>query len=677
MRPVLCVVSPRRVAVLVFAVLISFAAYSPVRAQSGNSSSSIALPTIDVVSATLVPTPADQIASSVTVVTAAEIERDQRRTVPDVLRNLPGLNLVQTGGPGGQTAVFMRGTNANHVKVFIDGIDASDPSTPNGAFDFAHLLAGDIERIEVLRGPQSGLYGSDAIGGVISITTKRGEGPPKVTGMVEGGSFGTFNQKAAVSGSEGRFDYSFNAQHFRSTSTPVTPLELLAPGDRRNNDTYDNWTYSTRLGAKVADELKLGVVARYTDAKFGFTGDNFSTFPAPPTPEALQSTARFHNFYTRGEAVWSPFDGRIKNVFGVSYIDVRNFTVNPNPDFFAPPPLVPPPLTNVGTRTKYDWRGEANVAPGQIVVVGLERQRESLTTDSTGVFDPVTFLFQQTTTRAQTGNKAGFVELQSEFGKRFFLVSNIRRDIHDTFGGRTTWRVAPAFIVPVTETKLKASYGTGFKAPTLTQLFVNNPSFGFIANPRLLPESSKGYDFGFEQTLLNNRIGFGATYFNNDIENLINNTAFDPVTFTSTLENVGLANTHGLEAFVSAVVTERFRVRADYTETFTRNQTTQLGLLRRPRDKISLVSVWSPVDPLTLSATVLYVSSWVDIGREGTPPRLDAPAYTTVNLAANYDVDKHVTVFARADNLFNKQYQNPTGFLQPGLGVFGGVRVTN
>ena len=202
-----------------------------------------------VVSPTTVPTPADQSASSVTVITGADIESQQWRTIPDALMAVPGLNVVQAGGPGGLTSVFIRGTNSNHVKVLIDGVDVSDPSNPTQTFDFGQLLTGDIARIEILRGPQSGLYGSDAIGGVISITTKNGEGPPKVIATVEGGSFGTFNQRAGLSGSQDNFNYVFNVQHFSSTQTPVTPLNELAPGEHRNNDTYDNWTYSTKLGA--------------------------------------------------------------------------------------------------------------------------------------------------------------------------------------------------------------------------------------------------------------------------------------------------------------------------------------------------------------------------------------------------------------------------------------------
>lgn len=640
--------------------------------SAGSSTQPVALPTI-VVSPTTIPTPSDQVASSVTVITAEEIEQRHLRTVPDALNTVPGLNVVQTGGPGGQTSVFMRGTNSYHVKVFIDGIEAGDPSSPNGAFDYTHLLTGDIARIEVLRGPQSGLYGSDAIGGVISITTKKGEGPPKVTATLEGGSFGTFNQTTSLSGSQGEFNYSFNVLHFQSTSNPVTPLNLLAPGETRNNDSSNNWTYSTKLGANLSDNLAVNFVGRYTDAKLGFTGDDGVNFPPNSAPEVLQDTQRNHQLFTRGEVVWSLFDDKFKNFFGVNYTNQWNFNVNPNPDSFNPYGSVAPPTTNLGVKTKYDWRGEVKVVPGQTLVLGLEHETESLRTDSTTTVDGI-----QTTTTANTGNKAGYVELQSEFAKRFFVVSNIREDDNDSFGSHTTWRIAPVFIVPGTNTKLKATYGTGFKAPTLTQLYVNNPSFGQISNPTLLPETSKGYDFGFEQPLLNDRVRVGVTYFNNDIRNLIVNQ-FNGVSFTSTYVNVGQAKMYGVESFASAVVTEQLKVRADYTATLTRDETTDLGLLRRPGNKASLSTIWTPVDRLTLSTTVLYVSSWVDVNRDTNTfiPRMNAPPYTTVNIAANYEVDKHLTIFARADNLFNYQYQNPIGFDRPGLGVYGGIRVSN
>src|ERR1700674_4045767 len=205
-----------------------------------------------VVSATRIETPVNEIGSSVTIITDEEIARNQRRSLPDVLQTVPGLNVVQTGGPGGKTSVFMRGSNSNHTKVLIDGVDANDPSQ-DGVFDFGQVLTADIAQVEVLRGPQSSLYGSDALGGVINIETKKGEGPPRFTGMLEGGSFDTFNQSASASGSISRFNYSFNVAHFLVDDTPVTPLDLLPPGRKRINDSYENTTLSTRMGAALND----------------------------------------------------------------------------------------------------------------------------------------------------------------------------------------------------------------------------------------------------------------------------------------------------------------------------------------------------------------------------------------------------------------------------------------
>jgi vitamin B12 transporter len=650
----------------------ALAAWLQAASAQDNPQGTQVLPTI-VVSPTTIPTPQNEIASSVTVITSTDIERQQYRTVPDALSAVPGLNVVQSGGPGGQTSVFIRGTNSNQVKVLIDGVDASDPSTPNGAFDFAHLLTGDIAQIEVLRGPQSGLYGADAIGGVISITTRKGQGPAKVTATLEGGSFRTFHQTAGLSGSEGAFNYAFNVLHYHAGSVPVTPLNLLAPGVQRNNDNYDNWTYSTRLGYDITENLAVNLTGRYINAKHGLTADDAVNFPPNSAPEVFQDTQRNHQLYTRGEIVWSLFDNRFKNFFGVNYSNQWAWFLDPNPDSFTPFGSVAPPTKNVGERTKLDWRGEVRVIPGQTVVLGLEDQKESLRTDST-----FTALGAQTTTTASTGNKAAYAELQSNFFDRFFLVSNIRYDDNDSFGAHTTWRLAPAFIVPVTETKLKATYGTGFKPPTLTELFVNNPSIFQVANPNLQPETSTGFDVGFEQPVLNGRVNFGVTYYENDVKNLIVNV-FNGATFTATYQNVGRARMYGTESFVSATVTDQFKVRFDYTTTHTRDETTDLGLLRRPGNKVSVAAVWTPLNELTIAATLVHVSSWVDVNRD-TPvfiPRLDAPAYTTLNLAANYAVNKNVTVFARGDNLFNEQYQNPYGFLRPGLGVYAGLRVNN
>src|SRR5216684_1849614 len=605
-----------------------------------------------VVSPTATETPIDQIASSVTVITAKDIERDQRRTVPDALATVPGLNVVQSGGPGGLTSVFMRGTNSNHTKILIDGIDVSDPSNPNRSFDLGQLLTADIQQIEVLRGPQGGLYGADALGGVISFITKKGEGPPRATATIEGGSFGTFNQTVGLSGAQDRINYAFTVAHFSATDIPVTPLQLLPPGQKAIANSYDNMTYSTKLGADVSENLTLNAVARYTDATLHFTGDAFDPVTFASFPAAAQSTQTVHQLFTREEAVWSVLDGRIKNYFGVNF--TNHWTSNISPGDAAP-------TITTGDRVKYDWHTVTQLAPFHTFIVGAEHETETLHTS---------------TVSAQNVNKAGYMELQSQFANRLFLSRNSKKNTTNRFGEHPTFRLAPALIVPFTETKLKGSYGTGFKAPTLNQLFVSFPAFFFFANPNLKPEESVGYDAGFEQPLFNDRLRFGSTYFHNDITNLIQSVV-DPTTFSSTNVNIGRATTEGTENFVAASITDRIRVRADYTFTRTVDATIGLELLRRPKEKWSAQLIWNPIDPLTLSATALHTGSFIDANRDFSIPRLLAPGYTVINVAADYTVTDQLKVFGRVDNLFNVHYQNPTGFLQPSLGVYGGIRVAS
>jgi vitamin B12 transporter len=600
-----------------------------------------------VVSPTSVPTPSAQIGSSVSVIVGQDLESQQRRTVSDALLTVPGVNVVQSGGPGALTSVFMRGTNSDHVKVLIDGIDVSDPSNPNRTFDFGQLITTGIAQIEVLRGPQSGLYGADALGGVIAITTEKGEGPPKIVATMEGGSFGTFNQTSSVSGSEGNFNYALNIGHFRSADTPVTPLDLLPPGRVRNDDYYDNLTYGTKLGWDATRYLSFNVVARYTDATLRFTGDDFSTFP--PAPAANQSIQTVHQLYMRGETVVTLFDGAFKNYFDVGYTNTWNWNFTPGSS--------PEVSINQGDRIKYDWRGVVTLGPGQILIVGLEDQTERLEVPGT---------------TAQESNRAGYIELQSQIAKRFFLAANVRLDDNEDFGEHATWRVTPSFIIPGTETTLKGSIGTAFKAPSLSERFVDFPAFGFFANRNLQPEESLGYDVGFEQPLFDKRLRFGTTYFHNDITNLI---AIND-TFTTNI-NIGHAITYGTESFASLTVTDRLKLRADYTHTIAIDVTTGLELLRRPKDKESLTATWVPQDPWSVTATILNVSSWVDTDRFGLTPRLTAPGYTVVNVAANYKVDDHATLFSRIDNLFNDHYEDPTGFLRPGINVFTGVKLNN
>jgi vitamin B12 transporter len=595
-----------------------------------------------VVTATRIPTPEFQIASSISVVTADDIADRQIQTLPDLLKDLPGLNVVQTGGAGGQTSVFMRGTNANHTKVLVDGIDVSDPSSPGGTFDFGQFLAEDIQKVEILRGPQSGLYGSDAIGGVINVITKSGSGPAQFTASAEAGSFDTFNQTAGVSGSLDRFHYAANVEHLHSGATPVTPLDLLAPGERRIDDYYDNLTGSTKLGFDVTEHFDVGLVARYTDSHLRLTGENEDNFPLD-FPDSAQSANDTRQYYARATGHLVSFDGVLEQTLGIAYSDIKSFETspeNPESDFF-------------GARVKIDWQGNIRLAIDETLVLGAEHQRDEMTV-------PLS---------ASTTIDSGYAELQSSVDDAWFNTLSVRYDDNDRFGSKVTYRVAPAYVIQETGTKLKASVGTGFKAPTLSQMFQNFPDFDFFANPNLRPETSLGYDLGVEQSLSSGTVRFGVTYFRNNIKNLITDNA----DFTTDV-NVGRAVTEGVESFASYQPLRDLTFRLDYTYTQATDDILHEELLRRPKHKVDLNAGWHATDRLSLNATVLSVSSWIDGNRDFSIPRLTAAGYTTVDVAASYDLSGNLTLYGRVTNLFDRHYENPVGFLQPSIGAFAGIR---
>jgi vitamin B12 transporter len=595
-----------------------------------------------VVTATRIPTPELQVASSISVITADDIAARQIQTLSDVLKDVPGLNVIQTGGVGGQTSVFMRGTNSNHTKVLVDGIDVSDPSSPVGTFDFGQFPSQDIQKVEILRGPQSGLYGSDAIGGVINIITQSGSGPAQFHANAEAGSFDTFNQAGGVSGSQDGFHYAANVEHLHSGETPVTPLDLLAPGERRIDDYYDNITGSTKLGFDVTDHFDVGLVARYTDSQLRLTGENENNYPAD-FPDSAQSENDTHQYYTRATGHLISFDGGLEQTLGVAYSNIKSYETspeNPESDFF-------------GSRVKIDWLGNIRLAADESLVLGAEHQRDEMTV-------PLS---------ASTTIDSGYAELQSNIADAFFNTLSVRYDDNDRFGGKVTYRVAPAYVIQDTGTKFKASVGTGFKAPTLSQMFQNFPDFDFYANPNLKPESSLGYDLGIEQAVLRDTLRFGVTYFRNNIKNLIDDNA----DFTS-YANVGRAVTEGAESFVWYQPMKELSFRLDYTYTQAMDDVLHEELLRRPKHKGDLVTTWQATDRWTLSASVLAVGSWVDGNRDFSIPRLNAPGYTTVDLATGYDLSSHLTVYGRVTNLLDRHYENPIGFLQPSIGAFAGIK---
>ncbi len=601
-----------------------------------------------VVSATRLPTPVSDVASTVTVITAAQIEKRQDRSLPDVLREVPGLNIVQTGGPGGQTAIFMRGSNSNHTKVLVDGIDIADPSTPTGAIDISKFLAGDIARVEVLRGPQGSLYGSDAIAGVINITTQSGEGPLSFRGSVEGGSFETSNQVATLSGQAGDFHYRATVQYFHSGGTPVTPLNLLPAGVVRNDDTYDNVTVSTKLGYDVTDNFDIGLTARYYNSIGRITGDSFNPVTFASTPSRLQTRISNLNYETRGTAHLVLWDGRLDQTLGFAYGSNILATLDPNNGNGR----------TSGDRVKLDWQGNVKLAEGHRLVLGAETARDAL-------HRGFSFGFPTTLSQGITTN-AGYAELVTDLPIGFHNSFSIRDDDNSRFGNRMTWRMAPSWVIESSGTTLRASAGSGFKAPALQQLF--GP---FGGNADLKPESSVGYEAGFDQKILGDNLVGGVTLFRNDIRNLI--TSGPAPTFQNV--NIGRARTQGVETYMAWKALEGLTFRADYSYTDSIDGSTRAALLRRPRHKASLGADWQAMDDLQLNAILLYVGPQIDGNRDFSIPRRKQPDYVTMDLAASYRLTDTWSLFGRIENVTNTAYQSPDGFLRPGIGAYGGIKV--
>jgi vitamin B12 transporter len=252
--------------------------------------------------------------------------------------------------------------------------------------------------------------------------------------------------------------------------------------------------------------------------------------------------------------------------------------------------------------------------------------------------------------------------------KDFNDTISVRYDANDRFGGATTWRIAPTYFIEATGTKLEASVGTGLKAPTLDELFQNFPPY-FFANPNLKPESDTGVDAGFEQSLAGGRLRFGATYFHIKIKDLIDDNA----SFTS-YANVGRAHTDGVESFVSLKPTEAITLRVDYTYTEAYDDILDQELLRRPKNKWNLDARWRATRRLSLDLDLVSVGPFIDGNRDFSIPRLVANGYTTLALAAGYDINRHLTLYGRVTNLFDETYQDPDGYLRPGRGFFAGVK---
>lgn len=594
-----------------------------------------------VVTATRGETPAVQVGSSVTVITAKEIDKSQKTSVADVLRTVPGLDVVRSGGQGQVVSVFTRGTNSNHTLVLIDGIEATDPSNPTNQFDFSSLQVDDIERIEIVRGPQSTLYGSDAIGGVIQIFTKRGTGVRNSV-QLETGRYGSHTGRGGVHGGDEWVNYGLTFSLQKTDGVSAFP-------DGEEDDAYDNTTLSTYVSAKPTADSMLDFTLRRVDSKTDIDSFDSVTFLFADDSDSRLSTEQW---LARIQGGYSLLEGRWKQRLGLSWTDYDRTNRN-GPE---PANTFPSESQFQGKKTKLDWVHDFKLDTSHQLTFGLESEKEKaeLSDDQS----------------PDTGTDGIFLQDHIRISDVFFTTVGVRRDKHDDFGSETTYRIAPAYLIAETDTRLRASYGTGFKAPSLSALFESFPPF-FFANPDLKPERSKGWDVGVEQGLLDDKLQLELTYFRNDIEDLI---AVDPVTF-STLINIGEASSKGYELDLRYVWTPAVSLGASYTSTKAVDEATGQDLVRRPRKKATVYADWQALPPLSVNFAGRYVGEHDDFDANFT--RVVTDSYTLFDVALAYTLNPQWTLLSRVENAFDEDYQEISGFGATGRALYAGVRITS
>ena len=590
-----------------------------------------------VVTATRGEIPAREVAGSIDVITAQQIEQRQQTTVLDLLRTIPSLDIVQSGGPGHQTSVFMRGAKPEHTLVMIDGVSMGDPMSTAGAYDFGYLTTDNIERIEILRGNQSTLYGSAAIGGVINIITKKGQG--KTTGFLslEGGSYETFTESGGVNGGGRWVNYSLGFS--RQDSEGISERY-----DGAEKDGYGNTSFSGRLGITPAENVDLGLTFRRIDAKADMDG----------TSDDPNNTMKTKQNFFRTQGSFDFFEGFWNMTAGFSLGDTNRFYSN---DVDSDHPFDSDESSYSGRTYKFDWQNDFRLNKTNTLTFGLETEKEQGDYEyhSMSAWGPYDDRISDVSART-TGY---YLQDQIRLWDAWFTTVGFRVEDHSKFGTKSTWSVSSAYVIDKTGTKLKMSYGTGFKSPSLYQLY---SQYGY---EELDPEEGTGWETGFEQAIVRGALSAGTTYFSNDFDNLID---FDMATYS--YFNVARARSKGFEVFLNARPTEGLVIQGNYTFTDTKDLSTGQTLLRRAKHKFGINVNYEFLENADLNFNLRYAGKRPDSGG------LWLDDYMTADLAGSYKLTSQVKLFGRIENLFNSDYEEVSGYGTRGISAYGGVRVS-
>lgn len=608
-----------------------------------------------VVTANRIEQQSSRVGDSVTLISAEEQRRSQKTAVSDLVAMTPGVTMTRNGGIGGTSALRIRGAETDQTLVLIDGVKVNDPAQASGGFNFGNLIATEYSQIEVLRGPQSTLWGSQAIGGIVHIVTPVPEGPLSGSVAMEGGTHNTGFVRGYAQAGGDRFAWRVAGGYL--TSDGISALSRERGG--REKDGYRNVGFNARGILHITDNVSAEVRSTWSDGRSEYDGFppplyNFTDTPEHDKTEELASYAGLNI---------SAFDGRLENRIGFAYTDTDRQN-------FDPDSSVPITFDSDGSNERWEYQGTWRFSDRLTGIVGLESERSEMSSASPTTFDP------------NPTPVADDVQIDSVYGQvtatpidAVTFSLGVRHDDHDTFGSNTTnrasiaWSAAPSTI-------LRASYGEGFKAPTLYQLY------SLYGNVNLKPEQAESWDAGVEQRWFDSKLVLSATYFDRDTDNMIDFVSCFGVSTPECLakpdgyyENVQMTNAKGVELALTAQLTERLALSANYTSMDTENTargTTNFGrsLRRRPDETANaqLSYDW----PVGLTTTVAVQHAGRSYEDSANMEVLDG--YTLVDFRASFAVTDSFEIYGRVENAFDDEYETVYEYGTLGRTYYGGVR---
>ncbi len=595
-----------------------------------------------VVTATRTDQPRALTGESMSVISAADLSASQIVLVADALAQTPGLTIVRNGGVGQTTSIGMRGALTGQTLMLIDGVRINDPSAPDGSAILADLLVNSIERIEVLRGPQSTLYGSDAIGGVVNILSRRGGASPGELGAsAEAGSLASYRGNMSAHGTDGAIEYGAAVNYYRTAG--------ISAADARDGnpeaDGYRNVGATGNIRWQLGETVSLDARGYYVEARSAFDGYPPPDYSFQDTPEYGddQLLAAYLGLNVRS------FAGRLQNRIAVTATssERRNFdpTLALAQEFFA-----------IGEAQRFEYQGTVDATNTEQFTFGAETQRTKLKTGAPSSFDP-----NPLPTRGDTRVNGYYLQYQTTIVPQLTLTGGLRHDTDSDFGAHTSLKLAAAWKLRDGATLLRANYGDGFKAPSLYQLFSE------YSNPvaRLAPESARGWEAGLDQRFHGGRASASLTLFERRTKDQIDfYSCYGVVSPACAVrpygyyDNINRSRARGVELEVTAQLSASVVLAGNITYLEAIDLASQNDLARRPRQMANLRISWQASRRCSLGADLGYTGARFDDAYQSS----SLPGYVLANGHAALAISRQLQFYARVDNVLDKRYQPVAGY---------------